>query len=232
MGTLLYADDTIAQNELNQWWKNHLTLTSKDFKEHLRNKYPDYEWTQLYVSRLLYMANLPYTDNGTFRTYHNPNTVITSTNSSGTPVYIQINNGSLEDAFENALVTIETTGTLVSKKALKNQLKIQGWIYDIDYTADEFDTVFDNSDLDWTGAYNSENHKLYVRRTPGKHFSQTKGTLVDIKQMHPKHIYNTLKKKYSGFELEDCFDKNHEVYQLLEAYFTYNLREKISKLVE
>lgn len=241
MGTLLYASELLAQSEIDKWWLTNITITTKEFKEHLRKIHADYEWTQLWVSGFLMNQQLSFDDTGIYRIYHNPHLVhttstnlvkTTSTNDGGKLIVSITKLKSFEEVFNDAITTLQYASESITKNSIKSKLKEFGWIYKLDYSFEEFADVFENSDLDWTGQYNSENHKIYTTVQVGQHYSQSKGVVVDIKTMHPNHIYNTIKKKYNSLDLEDCFDSKTEIYQLLKAYFTYDIRQKASKLLE
>jgi len=61
------------------------------------------------------------------------------------------------------------------------------------------------------------------------HFSTTKGKFVDMKQMHPNHIKNTLKK--NSIPIDEIFNENSEAHKLLKTYFGKIIKENIKKLI-
>ena len=61
---LQQADVKIAELELAKWFTTKMSVTTLDFKNHLRDKHPGFYWSQVWVSRFLYEQGLPFSDNG------------------------------------------------------------------------------------------------------------------------------------------------------------------------
>lgn len=57
----------VLKNEVDNW--GNPTLTTLELKELLIEAYPDFYWRQSVISAYMAMTGLPYSDNGTFRTY-------------------------------------------------------------------------------------------------------------------------------------------------------------------
>jgi hypothetical protein len=121
------------------------------------------------------------------------------------------------------LVTTWDCSKLVTMKFVKNYLKQSG----VEFTNDEFNHYFIKLGFEFSGEYNKENHKLYRIRKDGTHFSKTEQDFVAIDKMHPTHIFNLIQQKYPNTLVKDCFTRSSEIYQLLKAYFLYNIRETV-----
>lgn len=215
MGTLLNPSPDLAQNVLDNWFKTKNKITSLEFKGVLRTEYPDYEWTQFFCSKFLFQNNLSFDDNGTYRTYYAPN----------------VCSMSFEEAFNTSISELEENEIQITKKNLKKELAKLGFNQGIDYESSDFESHFDESDLRPTGKHNSENHNIYVRVGSGQHYSKTKDSVISTSLMHKNHIENALKKNYSTIKVEDFLDPNTRLYDLLQAYFTWDLRQRIKGLV-
>lgn len=110
----------------------------------------------------------------------------------------------------------------VTTKVVRKYLGAQNVIY----TKKEFEYTFGDF-FEFTGVYNRENHKQYRYRKPETHFSESKGEVMDINEMHPDHIYKTIQKKYPHVLVKDVFTRSSEIFQLLKAYFIYDIKMTI-----
>jgi hypothetical protein len=96
-----------------------------------------------------------------------------------------------------------------------------------------FDQAFENCQLRHTGQYTGDNKKIYQVVPSGQHLSKNKQQLVDIKTMAKPYLKNAFLKIWNNeaIEMEDIFNTpSCEEYQLLEAYFTFDIRQKLQNL--
>ena len=128
----------------------------------------------------------------------------------------------IESYLRTLILTWDSSKPL-TMKFVKNYLKCN----QVTFSKSDFDHYFSKLGFEFTGQYNTENHKLYRVRKPGTHFSETSEEVVEIGNMHPNHIYNTILKKYSNILVKDCFTRSSEIYQLLKAYFLYDIKESV-----
>ena len=183
------------------------TVTSLDFKNYMRSQHPSENWTQELVSDYLMNLNLPYTDNGSYRIY------------SFVPIKAQVDETSILNA-----VKVLTTGQLdITKTNIKSHLRLAG----LDIS--NFSEVFDEMNFVHTGSYTSDNHKVYVLVNSGAHFSKSKGQQVPIREMAKPYLRNAILKNIENTDLEDVLlDPDGELYQMLFAYFTFEIRARIN----
>lgn len=213
MGTLLQPSADLAQIVLDDYFKENRQITTLELKNKLREIYSDYYWTQLWVSSFLLSQGLEFVDKGLYRIYYAPITM------------------TLDIAFELALSTLLINKEDITKKSLKREISKEGLVYGQDYDHDEFESVFAKSDLQPSGSWNKENHIIYVEITPGNHLSKSTGQIIPIKTMHKNHVANALLKYHSNANMSECLDPNTKVYELLEAYFTYDVKQKLNNLI-
>lgn len=200
----------IALQELENYLLINNQVTTLDFKNYLRTMHPDLKWKQADVSLFLSSVDgLGFTDNGTYRTYFVANNPITTLSSK---------------VLEDICTELEATNTPITKTILKSKLRNLG------YSLDDFKSVFSSMNFVHTGKYTSDNHKIYKLVDDGQHLSQTKGAVVNIKDMNKNHILNTLNKQYRNAYLGDILDRTGEAYDLLKAFFTYDVRQVLNKL--
>ena len=160
--------------------------------------HPDLKWKQADVSLFLSSVDgLGFTDNGTYRTYFVANNPITTLSSK---------------VLEDICTELEATNISITKTILKSKLRNLG------YGLDDFKQVFDSMNFVHTGKYTVDNHKIYKLVDDGQHLSQTKGTVMNIKDMNKNHILNTLNKQYRNAYLGDILDRTGEAYDLLKAF--------------
>jgi len=213
---LQQADVKIAELELAKWFTTKMSVTTLDFKNHLRDKHPGFYWSQVWVSRFLYEQGLPFSDNGVFRTYYSPNNGFQTLK--------------FEEKFEEVVSDLEANNLPITKKAIKKRLVTLGFTYGENYDKSQFNITFENSNLVPTGTFTTENHKIYVRVNNGQHYSNSKGSVVLIRDMHPKHIENSIRKKYPRIDPDVLFDQNSELFYLLQNYFLAPVRQTLSSI--
>lgn len=200
----------IALQELENYLLINNQVTTLDFKNYLRMMHPDLKWKQADVSLFLSSVDgLGFTDNGTYRTYFVANNPITTLSSK---------------VLEDICTELEATHIHTTKTILKSKLRNLG------YGLDDFKQVFDSMNFVHTGKYTVDNHKIYKLVDDGQHLSQTKGTVMNIKDMNKNHILNTLNKQYRNVYLGDILDRTGEAYDLLKAFFTYDVRQVLNKM--
>lgn len=199
----------LALSALEVYFTEHDSVTTLEFKEYLRNIHPDVKWSQSDVS--LFMMNVDglfFTDNGTFRTYY--------------PIKndVKVN----QNILEAICLEFDQDGTDITKTNLKSRLREDA------VNLDDFKDVFNSMNFTHTGKYTSDNHKIYKLIDTTQHLSQTKGEVMDINDMNKNHISNTLAKKYSNVTVDYILaNPTSEVFNLLKAYFTYNIRNFVNK---
>lgn len=208
----------LAQSELTTYLLNNEgQVTTLDFKMHLREVFPGMKWTQQWVSFFLMNQEDLYW------------TVNINNNGDEYRVYFQELPEEAEvltkEILKDLCVEFEILQTPITKTALKAILREDGF----DLT--NFKSVFNTVGLVHNGQYTTDNHKIYNLVNPGQHLSKTKNQVIDIRKMHKSHILNCLKKYERVMFDEVIADTNSEIYQLLEAYFTYDLREILEDLV-
>lgn len=139
MGALLYPSIEVANKEFDLWWKTNKDITVVRFRDHLRKKYSEFEWTHLWVSRFIYEKDLYVVDNsGLQRIYSKKNI--------------------FEEKFKHSVQILKTLKADITKSNIKRVLNALS----INFTTEEFDKAFAESNLKWLGFYNNENHKIYT----------------------------------------------------------------------
>lgn len=199
----------LALAALEVYFTDHDSVTTLDFKEYLRNLHPDVKWSQSDVSLFMMgVDGLFFTDNGMFRTYY--------------PIQNNIKVNS--DILEAICLEFDQDGTDITKTNLKSRLREDA------ISLDGFKDVFNSMNFTHTGKYTSDNHKIYKLIDTTQHLSQTKGEVMDINDMNKNHISNTLTKKYSNVTIDYILNNpTSEVFNLLKAFFTYNIRNFVNK---
>lgn len=122
--------------------------------------------------------------------------------------------------FQQVVAALSVTNSHFTKEQVKNSLKSEG------FTNEEFDSNWNSLNPVETGARTKDNKKYYSIKPT--HFSQTRKVSVQVKDMHPKHILNTIKRDY---DVEDIFTKDTEAYQLAKRYFFNIFKEEISRII-
>lgn len=190
----MYSPDTLVFiKTLKQFFVENKQGTISDIITYLKKKEPDYNWKFYWVSLRLSRFKIP-TKLG------NPH------------IYTDFPQ-KIDNYFYIVLDVLNSTGDLITKKNVKKVLDT----YKIDYTKESLDVLFKT--VQFTGNYTTENHKIYFYLPVGTHFSKTENNVVQIKDMHPNYIWNTIMQKYPKTPLEDCFKEDTEVFQLLKYYF-------------
>ena len=165
--------------------------------------------TWLGVSKILVQSKCKH-DNGVIRRYYSlPDKKL-----------------SVKDGIDMFLQVWDTSKP-VTKKFVKTFLTENKIVF----TPEDFDYHFNKGNFEPNGEYNKENHKYYRVRRNGEHFSITEQETVEIHKMHPNYIYNIIQKKYPNTLLIDCFNRSSEVFQLLKAYFLYDIRKFFKDII-
>jgi len=197
-----------ATEAFDQWSTFNSTITSLDFKNYLITNYTNEYWSQQWVSGFLQSLDLEYevSDDRRYRIYTIPQ-----------PLTVSIL-GLYCDSLINA-------GKPVTKVALKSIVRKN------DFPLDNFKELFNQLGLQFSGKYTSDNHKIWIRVPAGKHLSKNKGTLVNIKDMAKPYLRNTIAKYIAENGTPDMHyilgQPNSEFYKLLQAFFTYEIRNSI-----
>lgn len=188
----------------------HQTITTLEFKEYVRDLHPTITWNQNLISDYLVSKQLPYSDNGTYRTY---------TIGNGKPV-VDIH------AIGNAVKALLTGGLDVTKTYIKSHLRLAG------YDLTNFSDVFDSMNFVHTGSYTSDNHKIWALVANGNHYSKSKGSEVSISSMPKAYLFNAICKDSKNVSLVDILnDPSGELYKMLFAYLTIDIRNNIHKTI-
>lgn len=216
---LNHPDIFLANQLLADWWLNNNKVTTLEFKQELRNEYPEHNWTQQWVSWFLFNTNHPFEDNGTFKTYYRDNSTLfgTITLSSSFPVLQhtspQITSVELTLDVINKLVE-DYHGVRLTKEQIKKYLKERS-VQDFD----DFEELFQDSNWIFTGKYTSDNKKIYVAIKPDEYFSQSRQVIIPIASLPKPHIKNTLKKRYGNVTIEHLLDnQGEECFRLFKQY--------------
>ena len=198
----------LCDKELDAWFENHKQLTSLDFKNHMRVKYPGLEWNQSPIS-----AYLSDKDSITF----SPSLADVI----GYRIYTRAPQLKLT---KEMLFNVVKGLSVITKVAAKKELKSKG----ISFTLDEFNNLFDELNLTKV-SYNQENHLVYQIPASGIHISSTKDEAMDISTMAKPYLKNTIHKLFREVKVRQDFldDPNSEIVQLLRAYFLYEVRKTV-----
>jgi len=197
------------QQALQQWWKSETEVTTLDFKNYLRKQFPGEVWTQQYVSKFLYQQGFEFftrmNSNGdVYRVYSAP-MILTA------------------DVLLDQIEILESVCEPITKTKLKTMLR------ELDYPMGDFKVVFDSLGLKHSGTYTPDNHKIWYLEKSGLHFSKSKQRAMEISTMAKPHLKNAICKA-SG-QIKDILDREtSELYQMLQAYFTFDLRKKLKDL--
>lgn len=197
-----------AQTQLDFIFVSNKTTTPQELRTALLTSYPEEDWTQQWVSSFMIAQNLTWENSLNFRTriYHRPE-VLT----------VEI----LED-FCNDLVTL---GEAITKTNLKTLVRGNN------LPLTNFGELFNQLNLQPNGKYTADNHKIWVKVPVGKHLSKSKNTLVNIKDMPKKYLLNAICKYVHDNGQPDMHsmltDTSRELHKLLQAYFTYEIRNSI-----
>lgn len=190
--------------------QQYQSVTSLDFKNYMRSQHPSENWTQELVSDYLVNLNLPYSDNGYYKIYS----------------FVTVKPQVTELAIENA-VGVLTTGQLeITKTHIKSHLRLAG------FDVSNFSEVFETMNFVHTGDYTSDNHKIYVFVKSGAHYSQTKKAQLAIQNMAKPYLKNAIIKNSKNVSMADILDDpDGELFQMLYAYCTYNIRHDINSTI-
>ena len=234
---------TMMVEVLSELFENNSFVTSLELKEELREKYPEYSWTQEMVGDFLRNSSLDRISvNGQYNMYVRPERFKSSDDILSMIINKEVlellsadnpfDDSDEEESFTSTLPAIklpldkETLLDLVdfkqafTKKELRKKLG--------DYDLFNFKQVFKSCKFTFTGKYTSENHKIYVKLPVSSHYSKTGEKVVKIKDMAKPHIFNTLKKEYGKVTVNELLDSpEDEAAKLIKAFFTWEMRNNI-----
>lgn len=195
----------MAIEGLQKFFKEGDSVTASNLRTGLASWFPNELWTVSWVSSFLQNQDLEYSvsDDRRFRTYYRPSTL------------------TLED-LQEFCNTIESTKENITKSNLKHFVRAA------DLPLDNFSQLFDQLQLTHNGRYTSDNHKIWVRVPIGKHLSKSKQQIVAIKDMPKPYLRNAICKYVADNGIPDMHtlltEDNRELYKLLKAYFTFEMR--------
>ncbi len=117
-----------------------------------------------------------------------------------------------------------------TKRTIQTVAKKEGY----SFSSDSFKLLFDLTDVVPNGERTGDNKKYYV--VEKGHFSTTIQKNIDVLDMHPQHLKNAINKKlrpYNNVDIRNVLNnEDPKLLNMLSAYFTYNLRQKIKELAE
>lgn len=197
-----------AQAQLDAVFLSNSTTTTLDLKQSLIKNWPDENWTQQWVSNFMMGQNLDWTDgpNSRYRIYH-------------APVILTLQH--LKDLCEE----LTDLGEEITKTNLKSMLR------GLDLPLGNFKELFNQLGLQHNGLYTTDNHKIWVKVPTGKHLSKSKQQVVAIKDMPKPYLRNAICKHVADNGQPDMHtlltDSSRELHKLLQAYFTFEIRNSI-----
>lgn len=197
-----------AQAQLDAMFLTNSTTTTLDLKQALIKNWPEENWTQQWVSSFMMSQSLDWTDSSDrrYRIYHAP-TILTVQH--------------LQDACDE-LIDI---GENITKTNIK--VILRGY----NLPLGNFKELFSQLGLQHNGKYTNDNHKIWTKVPVGKHLSKTKGSLVAIKDMPKPYLVNAICKYVADNGQPDMHsmltDNRRELHKLLQAYFTFEIRNSI-----
>lgn len=204
----------MKEQQINQalqaWWKSATEVTTLDFKNYLRAQFPAEDWTQQYVSRFLFQQGMDF---------------YVKTNKHGDPYRVYTQPMILtSDVLLDQIDILESVGEPITKTKLKTMIRGLG------YPVNNFKVVFDSLGLNHNNCYTSDNHKIWIKKDASQHFSKSKQRIIEIGSMAKPYLKNAISK--SNDKVRDIIqaDNRSELYNLLEAYFTFDLRKKLKDL--
>jgi len=183
------------------------TITTWQLKNYLDKYYGEEVWTSSYVSMFLQNKDLVYeVSTDRTRVYKLP-VILT------------------KDSIQNVAYDLVKNRQPITKRSLRVGLGKAG------LPLDEFEKVFKECNFVHSGEYTGDNKKIWVPVESGKHFSKSKKAVVDIKTMPKKYLMNTIAKYVMGNGQahinEILRSPTSEIYKLLYAFFTYDIRNNI-----
>lgn len=195
------------QQGFTEWFKRNTTLTLDQFRSWLKQRFPEESWGNVYVAKWLFENSEEYIDRpGEARVYTAPNQLTSS------------------ELLEYCDILTQS-GKHITKTNLKSLVRRSN------KTVQSFKDLFDSLNLTFTGKYTVDNHKIYVLHQPTQHYSKTKDEIMQITDMHKKHLINTIKNAGRAPIGSIIEDPDSELYKLLFAYFTYDIREQLHKII-
>lgn len=198
----------IAQKCLNNWFNTNSTITANEFRFELATTNDDYIWTSSWASRFLESLDLEYTvsSDRRYRIYQAPSQL------------------TLQD-LQGFCNTITQAGENITKTNLKHFVRAA------DLPLDNFKELFEQLGLTHNKRYTSDNHKIWIKVLPGKHFSSSKQRQITIKDMPKPYLKNAICKYVADNGIPEIYtlltEENRELYKLLKAYFTFEMRDTL-----
>ena len=195
-----------AQAQLDALFLSFSVITASQLKEHLEKNWSDESWSNQWVSGFLRNSELEYDVYNQTRIYH-------------APLVLTLQH--LKDVCEE-LVDL---GEDITKTNIKSMLRGS------DLPLGNFKELFNQLGLQHNGKYTADNHKIWVSVPAGKHLSKSKQQLVAIKDMPKPYLLNAICKYVTENGQPDMHsmltDQKRELYKLLQAYFTFEIRNSI-----
>jgi len=195
-----------AQFQLDAHFLSFRAITASQLKEQLEKNWNDELWSNQWVSGFLRNSGLEYEVYNHTRIYQ-------------APLVLTLQH--LKDLCEE-LVDL---GEDITKTNLKSMLR------GLDLPLGNFKELFNQLGLQHNGKYTADNHKIWVSVPVGKHLSKNKGTLVAIKDMPKPYLLNAICKHVMDNGQPDMHtiltDPTRELHKLLQAYFTFDVRNSI-----
>lgn len=187
--------------------RSNSTVTTAELKSYLDSCYREESWTSSYVSRFLQDKDLEYTlSSDRTRVYKLP-IVLT------------------KEHIQDTAYSLVKNNQPITKRSLRVNLSKQG------LPLDEFEKLFKECNFVHSGKYTGDNKKIWVSVEAGKHFSKSKGAAVDIKTMPKKYLQNTIARYLMdnghAHINEILRSPSSEIYKLLYAFFTYDIRNNL-----
>ncbi len=217
--TKTITKEQMASDAVEQLFAENGQTTTREVKERLRDLYPGLTWKQEWVSN--FMANLEdvtFVDNGNYRDYY-PSDNADDVQPIASKLFVD------PSALEQICEALDNVGEPITKTMLKSTLRQNN--FDLDGFKDAFKSI----NLVHTGKYTIDNHKIYKLIPITQHLSQTKQQVVDINKMPKKYLLNAINKIIGNKTFEQFVNTGAEEVRLLEAYFTYDLRQKLAQLI-
>ena len=190
---------------MDLWFETNESITAVQLKDFLVQNHPTLHLGGSSITDILYSRDMLFTEDGKVKTYY------------------------LDDCplgVDNFARELEGT-ELVTKTNLKTYFRHRG------YNLSNFNAVFELLNFQPTGNYTADNHKIYKFVPTGKHLSTTKDQIIEIKDMAKPYLKNAFVEAWTQSDntLEDVLNKpDSEEYRLLQAFFTFDIRQVINKI--
>lgn len=197
-----------AQAQLDSIFLSVSTTTVAHLRDALIKNWSEETWTPQWVSSFLQTQNLICEDAGRYLIYY---------------AFKQLKLNNLQDYCTHA--------TSASIPITKELLKKYAYADDFTFSKESFNELFSQLNLQHTGQYTGDNKKIWAIVPTGKHLSKNKGTLVAIKDMPKPYLRNAIAKYVADNGQPDMHyilgQEKSEFYKLLQAFFTFELRNSI-----